>query len=120
MAEQKKGQINIFAKNIRGNASGGILEESRYTRNIAGGMHVQNGGSGVSNNTNQPRKPALELRVLKIDGPFEHDTKKKADKVEKGKWYSYKVTQFNRTPKKEELQHLKWATEYNADGKISY
>ena len=35
MAEQQKGQIKIFAKNIRGNASGGILEESRYTKNVA-------------------------------------------------------------------------------------
>lgn len=119
MAEQQKGQIQIFAKNIRGNATGGILEESRYTKNIAGGKHVQNGGNGVSNNVNQPRKPALELRVLKVEGPFDPQTKKKVEKTEKGKWYTYKVTQFNRTPKKEELQHLKWATEYDDDSKIS-
>lgn len=36
MAEQKKGQIQIFAKNITGVSHGKILEESKYTRNIAG------------------------------------------------------------------------------------
>ena len=61
----------------------------------------------------------MELRLLKVEGPFDSKTNKKVDKIEKDKWYSYKVTQFNRTPKKEELQYVKWATEYNDDSNIS-
>ncbi|MDH6252783.1 hypothetical protein M2347_002510 [Chryseobacterium sp. H1D6B] len=112
--EQKKGQITITAKNIKGTSHGQILEESKRTRNTAGGKHIQNGANGgVSHNVNKERKLPLELRVLKVEGPFDPDTKKKVEVIEKDKWYSYKVTQYNRTPKKEELQHLKWATEYD-------
>lgn len=74
MAEQKKGQIKVFAKNIRGNATGGILEESKYTRNIAGGKHVQNGtGGGVNNGVNQQRTILEETRVKTIECLDEFD-----------------------------------------------
>lgn len=54
--EKKTGQIKIFAKNIRGNASGGILEEAKYIKNIAGGKHIQNGfDGGVNNSMNKER-----------------------------------------------------------------
>lgn len=120
MAEQKAGQIKIFAKNIRGTASGGILEESKYTRNLAGGKHVQNGlGGGVSNATNNPRKGSIELRVLKVDGPFDPIINKKVDVIEKDKKYNFKVTQYNRTPKEDELKNLKWGFQYE-DGNIAF
>ena len=116
MSEQNKtGQIRIFAKNIRGNATGGILEESRYTKNTAGGRHIQNGsGGGVNNGNNRQRTPALELRVLKVEGPFDPaNNETMVDVIEKGKRYHYKVTQYNRTPKQEELRNLKWAVQYD-------
>lgn len=118
MAEKKNGQIQIFAKNITGVSHGRILEESKYTRNVAGGKHVQNGGNGVKNGTNTARNLILELRVLKVDGPFDENNKK-VNLIEKGKCYTFKVIQFNRNPKDGELQNLKWASEYNDDGKTS-
>jgi hypothetical protein len=117
MAEQdqkKHGQIQIFAKNIRGNANGCILEESRYTKNIASGRHIQNGyAGGVNNGVNNPRKEAL--RVIKVEGPFD-EKNKLVDTIEKGKWYTYKA-KFNREPEKRELKMLKWASEYDETGK---
>ncbi len=114
--QQNKGQIKIFAKNIRGNASGGILEEARYIKNIAGGRHIQNGGNGVNNDVNQPRKE--DLRVIKVEGPFDPTTNRKVDIIEKGKKYNFKVTQYNRPPSKDELKNLKWGFKYD-DGSIA-
>ncbi|MDH6252781.1 hypothetical protein M2347_002508 [Chryseobacterium sp. H1D6B] len=116
--EQKKGQITIVARNIKGISHGQILEESKWTRNDAGGRHVQNGDKGgVIHNTNKERKPPLELKVLKVEGPFDPETNKIADAVEKGKKYNYKAAQYNRTPTKEELKNLKWGIKYD-DGSI--
>lgn len=116
--DQKKGQITIMANNIRGVSHGQILEESKWTKNTAGGKHVQNGsGGGVHHNANRERKPVLELRVLKVDGPFDPETGKKVDVIEKEKKYNYKVIQYNRTPLKEELRNLKWGLKYD-NGKI--
>ncbi|WP_312079028.1 hypothetical protein [Chryseobacterium sp.] len=112
--QQKKGRIQVFAKNIRGNANGGILEESKVTKNTAGGRQVQNGQSGgVNHNVNQPRKETL--KVIKVEGPFDENNKL-VDSVEKGKWYTYKA-KFNREPEKDELKILKWASEYNFSGR---
>lgn len=114
MAEQKKGQIQIFAKNIRGVSHGGILEESKYTKNVAGGKHIQNGkAGGVNNDVNNPRKELL--KVIKVEGPFDENNKL-LDCVEKGKWYKYKA-KFNRNPEKNELKILKWASEYDESRK---
>lgn len=118
MAEQKKvGQIKIFAKNIRGNANGGVLEESKFTRNFAGGRHVQNGTSGgVNNDVNNSRTEPL--RVKKIEGPFDPETGRIVDIIDKEKKYNYKVTQFNRTPTETELKNLKWGIRYD-DGSMA-
>ena len=115
--QQKAGQINIFAKNIKGRSQGQILEESKTTKNVTGGKHIQNGyGGGVANNKNKTRQPPLELRALKVEGPFD-EKDNKVDVIEKDKWYTYKVTQFNREPKKEELQNLRWGIKYD-DGTL--
>jgi len=112
--EQNKGRIQIFAKNIRGNANGGILEESRFTKNVAGGRQIQNGkGGGVKHDVNQPKKEAL--KVIKVEGPFDENNKL-VDCVEKDKWYMYKA-KFNKEPEKDELKTLKWASEYDENGR---
>ncbi|WP_066439918.1 hypothetical protein [Chryseobacterium sp. CCH4-E10] len=118
MGEQvKKGQIIIVAKNIKGNAKGKILEESKKTKNIVEGKFYQNGKKGgVNNDKKKDRKPPLELRVLRVEGPFD-EKDKKVDAIEKDKWYTYKVTQFNREPKKGELQNLRWGVKYE-DGTL--
>ncbi|MFP3534329.1 hypothetical protein SB763_33800, partial [Burkholderia sp. SIMBA_042] len=72
---------------------------------------------GINNSKNQNRKPPVELRILKIDGPFDENDRK-VDVIEKNKWYTYKVAKFNREPKKGELQNLKWAVKYD-DGKVN-
>lgn len=114
MAEKRKGQIQIFAKNIKGNARGEIREDAKYIKNIAGGKHIQNGFTGgVNNGTNQPRKEAL--RVVKIEGPFDENNSI-VDTIEKEKWYIYKA-KFNREPKEHELNLLKWAREFDENGK---
>ncbi|MDQ0594789.1 hypothetical protein QFZ37_003158 [Chryseobacterium ginsenosidimutans] len=115
--DHKKGRITIIAKNIKGKANGQILEESKKTRNTVDGKFYQDGKKGgISNGKNRDRKPPLELRVLKVEGPFD-EKNKKVDVIEKDKWYTYKVTQFNREPKKGELQNLRWAVKYD-DGTL--
>jgi len=112
-AENRQGKIQIFAKNIIGKAKGEILEESKKTTNSAGLKHIQSGKeSGVNNGNNRARKISLELRVVKIDGPFDENNKK-IDTIEKNKWYTYKVAQFNREPTKNELQNLRWGIRYD-------
>lgn len=114
MGGEQKGRIQIFARNIRGNANGGILEESKFTKNVAGGRQVQNGwGGGVNHDVNQPKKEAL--RVIKVEGPFDENNKL-VDCIEKEKWYTYKA-KFNREPAKDEAQTLKWASEYDENGR---
>lgn len=54
----------------------------------------------------------LELRVVKIDGPFDSENKK-VENITKGQQYSYRVLKFNRIPKKEELISLKWAIQFD-------
>ncbi|WP_306353369.1 hypothetical protein [Flavobacterium sp. '19STA2R22 D10 B1'] len=56
------------------------------------------------------------LLIKKIEGPFDENNKK-VNVVEKGTWYTYKITQFNRTPKEKELKNIKWASQYD-DGAI--
>lgn len=113
----KNGKIQIFAKNITGRAKGEILEEANKIKNYAGGKHIQNGiTGGVNNGSNQLRKSSLELRVLKIEGPFDEHNEK-FETIEKNKWYSYKITNFNREPTQSELQNLRWGIKYD-DGEI--
>lgn len=70
MAEKRKGQIQIFAKNIKGNARGEIREDAKYIKNIAGGKHIQNGFTGgVNNGTNQPRKQTKKTikKIIRLE-----------------------------------------------------
>lgn len=98
--ERKTGQIKIFAKNIRGNASGGILEESKYTRNVTGGRHIQNGGDGVNNDKNRERTNDSFLRVVEVTGP---------DTIEGGKTYDFTVTKFNKSDiTQQDLARVQW------------
>lgn len=118
--QEKKGQITIIAKNIKGKANGQILEESKKTRNTVNGKFYQGGKKGgVSNNKNRNRKLPLELRVLKVEGPFDSQTNKKVNAIEKEKRYNFKVTQYNRTATKEEIKNLKWGFQYD-DGNIAF
>lgn len=128
MLEQKKGQIKIFAKNIRGNASGGILEESRYTRNIAGGRHFQNGkGGGVNNGSNQQKTILEETRVKTIECVDELDDGSANDgsrtNTQKGvlfnKEYIFKVKEYtNGDPRNP--NSVKWIVSYTDPDNEAY
>jgi hypothetical protein len=108
MGVDQKGKIQIFAKNIRGNANGGILEESKFTRNVAGGRQVQTGkGGGVNHDVNQSRTIVEETRVKSIECLDKLDEGSKNDEsgtnkegVLYGKVYRFKVKEFtNGEPK---------------------
>lgn len=118
--QQKKGQIQIFAKNIRGVAQGQILEESRYTKNTAGGRHVQNGsGGGVNNDANRGRQIPKTTEVLEIerltdldDGSANDGTGTNTKKgLIFGKTYTFKVKKYtNGAPAN--LKSIRWALSY--------
>lgn len=119
MAEQKKGQIQIFAKNIKGVSRGGILEESKFTRNFAGGNHIQNGGNGVNNGTNRSRTSTEETRVKTIKLLDELDDGSANDgsrtNIKKGalhkKTYRFEVEAFTKGEPRN-LNNIKWAISY--------
>ncbi|MCJ8498903.1 hypothetical protein MVI27_11645 [Chryseobacterium salipaludis] len=120
MAQQEKGQIQIFAKTIRGNSSGVILEESKYIRNIAGGKHVQNGtAGGVNNNLNQTRTSTEETRVQSIECLDELDDGSANDgsgtNQQKGvvfnKTYRFKVKEYSKGEPRN-LNSVKWLLSY--------
>ena len=56
--------------------------------------------------------PPPPLRVVKLDGPFD-EKGQKVTVLEKEKWYTYKVIQFNRDFKEYEIKGLKWATKFD-------
>ena len=112
--QKKKGQIQIFAKNIKGNASGCILEESGYTKNTASGKHIQNGCvGGVNNDVNNPRKNAI-LKVLEVNGP---------DTIEGGKNYDFVVTKFSKNKEDltiNDLNRVQWRISYDNGALIGF
>ncbi|MEJ5106995.1 hypothetical protein [Chryseobacterium sp. MYb328] len=120
MATKKKGNIQVFAKNIRGTANGGILEESKYTRNISGGRHVQNGlAGGVNNDVNKERSLVEETRVKNIESldKFEEGSANDGSGINKkegilyGKTYRFKVKEYtNGEPRNP--NSIRWAIEY--------
>ncbi|WP_312079024.1 hypothetical protein [Chryseobacterium sp.] len=118
--QSKKGKIQVFAKNIRGNANGTILEESRYTKNIAGGRQVQNGRSGgVNHDVNQGRRSIEDTRVITIecldeldDGSANDGSKTNTKKgVLFNKAYRFKAKEFtNGEPKNP--NNIRWTLKY--------
>jgi len=122
MGVEQKGKIQIFAKNIRGNANGGILEESKFTRNVAGGRQVQNGkGGGVNHDVNQGRTTVEETRVKSIecldelDDGSTNDGSASETNFKKGvlynKSYRFRVKEYtNGNPK--HPNNIRWALKY--------
>ncbi|WP_291887250.1 hypothetical protein [Chryseobacterium sp.] len=62
-------------------------------------------------------KKSDTLLVTKMDGPFDPETNKKVDVIEKGKWYNYQAVEFSRVPTKSELKQLNWGIKYD-DGEV--
>jgi hypothetical protein len=104
--------IKIAGGKIIERAKGDIIYDSGGDIiNTAGGKIIQNGKEGgvVYGDYEPP------LEVLKIDGPFD-DKGKKVSVVKKGIFYTYKVVQFSRELKEDELKKLRWATQFDKQG----
>jgi hypothetical protein len=115
MAEKKVGQINIMAKDINGNASGGIRDDAKTIKNETGGNFYQSGGKGgVVHDKNEDRKPVenpLDLKVIKVTSEDK--------KIELNKSHKFIATEFNREAAGVELDLVKWAYQFD-DGKMEY
>ena len=106
----------ILANNFHENATGSIRDDGAEIITQSGKKVVQNGGKGVTYDKNKERKPPTDLRVTKVEGPF--DSKgKKIDKVVLGTYYIYKATT-TRMPTVTEVALLKWSVKLNDDKKI--
>jgi hypothetical protein len=101
------GVINIYATNFKENVSGSIREDGGQIVNQSEAKVVQNGAKGVDYDKNKERKPPTDIRITKVEGPFD-DKGKLVDKIVLGTSYIYKATP-SRKPKKEEIALLKWS-----------
>lgn len=103
----RMGKINIIAKNFSENATGSIREDAAQIRNYSEKQIVQNGENGVNYDKNKDRKPPTDIRVTKVEGPFDANGKL-VDKITLGTSYVFKATP-TRKPTVIELKLLKWA-----------
>jgi hypothetical protein len=94
------------AESIQVRATKGNLE---YTTPGEANFHGKEGGKQFGEYDATEDKP---LEVIKIDGPFDENNKK-VSVIIKDKFYSYKVVEYNRKPKPEELKTLKWSYQYD-------
>ncbi|SNR31445.1 hypothetical protein [Flavobacterium sp. ov086] len=101
------GDITIIAKNFAENASGCIREDAAQIRNQSGKKVVQNGDKGINFDKNKDRKPSTDIRITKVEGPFDANGKL-VENVVIGRSYLFKATP-TRKPSKTELPLLKWA-----------
>lgn len=98
--------IKIAGGRIIEKAKGDIIYNSGGDIiNTAAGKILQTGKEGGV--TFGDYEPPLE--VIKIDGPFD-DKGKKISVIKKEVFYTYKVVQFSREPREDELKNLRWGT----------
>jgi hypothetical protein len=109
------GVINVFATNFKENVSGSIREDGGQIVNQSKAKVVQNGAKGVDYDKNKDRKPPTDIRITKVEGPFD-DKGKLVDKIVLGTSYIYKATT-SRKPKKEEIAMLKWSVKFDEEEK---
>ncbi|EKT3967193.1 hypothetical protein NTJ12_002275 [Flavobacterium psychrophilum] len=105
------GVINIFANNFIENASGSIVEDGGEIVNLSEAKVVQNGAKGVDYDKNKDRKPPTDIRITKVEGPFD-DKGKIVDKIVLGTFYVYKATT-SRKPTVTEIGLLKWSVKFD-------
>ena len=106
------GKITIIAKNIIENASGSIRNDASQIINQTGGKFIQN-AKAINYNDHQDRKPPTDIRITKLEGPFDGNDKL-VDKIELGKTYSYKAIP-TREPSITEVALLKWGVKLDDD-----
>lgn len=109
------GNITIIANNFFENASGSIRDDGAEIRNQSANKVVQNGGEGVNYDKNKDRKTPTDIRITKVEGPFD-DKGKLVEKISLGTFYVFKATA-TRKPTIVELKLLKWALKLDDKGK---
>lgn len=110
------GKIIILAKNFHENASGSIRDDGAHITNQSEKKVVQNGAKGINNDKNKDRKPPTDIRIAKVEGPFDGNGKL-VDKIVLGTSYVFKATP-TRKPKKEEIALLKWSVKFDDAKKL--
>jgi hypothetical protein len=105
------GVINIFATDFIENASGSIIEDGGEIVNLSEAKVVQNGAKGIDYDKNKDRKPPTDIRITKVEGPFD-DKGKIVDKIVLGTFYVYKATT-SRKPTVTEIGLLKWSVKFD-------
>lgn len=109
------GNITTIANNFSENASGSIREDAAQIRNHSGKQVVQNGEKGVNYDKNKDRKPPTDIRITKVEGPFDVNGKL-VEKITLDKFYVFKATP-TRKPTKIELPLLKWSVKIDEGNK---
>ncbi|PKB18716.1 DUF3289 family protein [Flavobacterium sp. 5] len=101
------GKITIIANNFFENASGSIRDDGAQISNQSTKKVVQNSKKEISYDKNKDRKPPTDIRITKVEGPFDGNGKL-VDKIVLGASYIFKATT-TRKPTVPELKLLKWA-----------
>jgi len=109
------GKITILANNFSDNASGSIRDDAAEIVNQSSNKIVQNGEKGVNYDKNTDRKPPTDIRIKKLEGPFD-DKGKLVEKINLGTSYIFKATP-TKKPTKTELTLLKWAVKLDENSK---
>ena len=84
-------KITILANNFFENSSGSIREDASEIKTQSAKKVVQNGEKGVTYDKNKDRKPLTDIRITKLEGPFD-DKGKLVDKIILGTSYFFKAT----------------------------
>ena len=101
------GKITILANNFFENASGSIRDDASEIITQSAKKVVQNGEKGVNYDKNIDRKPPTDIRITKVEGPFD-DKGKLVEKISLGTSYIFKATP-TRKPTDAEVKLLKWS-----------
>ena len=101
------GKITILANNFFENASGSIRDDAAEILTQSAKKVVQNGDKGVNYDKSKDRKPPTDIRITKVEGPFDAQGKL-ADKIILGTSYTFKATP-SRKPTDAEVKLLKWS-----------
>ena len=112
------GNIIIIAKNIIENSGGSIRQDAGGNIiNHAGGRLIQTAEKGIKYGKYQKPKPPTDVRVTKLEGPFENIDGKPVDKIKLRTPYLYKAS-LTRKPSPIEEGFLRWAVQLDEDEKV--
>lgn len=114
MSSEKGGRYVAISKK-----QSGVAERVRYNT-TGGGVALSSGkqvrmngeGNGVRFGTYEAVKPPANLRVLKVEGPFDEEGKLVTE-IRRCIRYLYRATRFSRAASESELRTLQWGFSYD-------